>query len=197
MRPKRGKFVECLGSIPSPAESGPRLKPGVGVIDMSVFDGDLVEPIDRIVQGKYLIYLEFVAFQRSMGRSGVKTLLAFEPIYRNSKGVLMDLALIKGYVDIMRKNSVDFGIDILPILHKLASSFPDWNLAELERFFRTVIYATNSVYLVKMQKQFMEKDWGDYGEFMLFWSNVELLVKEVSRKDGFDFLKQTLEHGLN
>lgn len=191
------RFLEKPEEVPSAVGSGTRLRSDLELIDMNVFDQEQVDDIARIVGGNYLVYLEFVSFQKSMGHLGVATLLAFESIYRDSKGLLMDLALIKGYMEIMRRNSADFGIDILPVLHKLVSSYPGWDFPELERFFRAIIYAVNSVYLVRMQKQFVNKDWGDYGEFMLFWNNVELLVKGGERKDGFDFLKQTLEYGLN
>lgn len=197
MRLKFGKFVDQLGAIPAAKESEIRLKSDLGAIDMSVFDPAQVEDIQRIVGKNYLIYLEFVAFKKSFGDTGVATLLALEPLYRGSKGVLLDLALIKGYMEIMRRNSVDFSIDIMPILYKLVISYKNWTLQDLDKLFKKVIYAVNSVYLVRMQKEFVEKDWDDYGEFVLFWSNIEFLMKEYSRRDGFDYLKQVLRTGLN
>lgn len=197
MRLKPGKIVDQLGAIPAAKESETRLKSDLGTIDMSVFDPAQVEDIQRIVGENYLIYLEFVAFKKSFGDMGVATLLALEPLYRGSKGVLLDLALIKGYMEIMRRNSADFSIDILPILYKLVISYKNWTLQDLDKLFKKVIYAVNSVYLVRMQKEFVEKGWDDYGEFVLFWSNIEFLMKEYSRRDGFDYLKQVLRTGLN
>lgn len=197
MRLKPGKIVDQLGAIPAAKESETRLKSDLGTIDMSVFDPAQVEDIQKIVGENYLIYLEFVAFKKSFGDLGVATLLALEPLYRGSKGVLLDLALIKGYMEIMRRNSADFSIDILPILYKLVISYKNWTLQDLDKLFKKVIYAVNSVYLVRMQKEFMGKGWDDYGEFVLFWSNVEFLMKEYSRRDGFDYLKQVLRTGLN
>lgn len=204
MRSRSGKPEQYIGvdAVPPAKESGTRLKDGLDIIDMSVFSPAQVEDVKRIVGESYLLYLEFAAFQKSMGDIGVATVLAFESIYRESmmrgpEAVLFDLALIKGYLEIMRRNAAGFEIRILPIVHKLASSYHNWSFSDLDTLFKKVLYAINSVYLVRMQREFMEKEWSNYGEFLLFWGNIELLMKEFSRKDGFDYLKQLLGNGLN
>ncbi len=116
---------------------------------------------------------------------------------RGAEAALFDMALIKGYIKIMYVNSASYEIKIMPILYKIALSCRNWTFPEFDRLYSNVLYAINSVYLVRMQKQFMEKDWGDYGEFILFWSNIELLMKRFTRKDGFEYLKQVLNAGLN